>query len=550
MSRYRRGLGALAGLAGGSLVAGVPWRGAARGIRAIADSDATGLAVAVIAEFLVESPLISTVLTWLFVLGILYTYTDLLYLRRVAALTERRSFRLLTAGFAGAFAVVISRASEMLLLLAGFGLILTGLVAFSLYLLGSDVDPFDPDGVTLPFLARMGGKTPEELLAELAAASGIYRRISAASFYLAPAAIFTASCFVLGAVVLTLLELYPVPELTVLAVAGLSAVEATTPVDVSGRVRSGLRLETRIVEPLAAATSNVEGIAMTLLCVIQLFLSALTFAAGVGLVREFLTHEGWGNVVDHLGIVGSANAVAIIAVLAVVGMLVVSMLVWGAYGVLFWVRELQRLPALVGSEAAATPPAVARIPGAMLPANALALTAVVGVAIGVMPRLETAEGLAGVPLALSAAYLAVTGSLLVACLWTLRSAWTRPEPQPVDRERAVFAVAFVGTFLTMAVISLSLGVISTAEAVAVAAVSVVALVVVVWGPRFALETTEAESVGPISGDAAFTGAVVAVCVLGAGFLEWYYPSGSPLLPGSILAFATAVVVFYALGRRQ
>lgn len=551
MAGYRKRLGGLAGLAGGSLATGVPFRGVRTALREAVESDATGFVIAVIAEFLVESPAVSTALTWLFVLGILYTYTDVVYLRQVAALTDRRGFRFLTAALAGGFALLFgSSAGGSRAMTGGIGLIGAGIVVFSLYLWYADVDPFAPDGVTVPLVARMASTTPEELLAELEASSDAYYRLSASSFYLAPAAIFTISCLVLGVVVLALVEMYPIPELTVLAVAGLSLVEATTPVDVSGRLRSGLRLESRIIDPLAAATANIEGIALTMLCAVQLLFSAFALTAGVSVVLGLATHEGWPDVFRALRSVGRADAIAIVAALAVVAALVASLLVWGAYGILFWVRELQRLPALVGNEAAETTPPVARIPGAMVPANALTLVAVAGGLLAVRPRLAAAEGPEGVPLARSAAYLVVTAALFAVCVWTVRSAWARSDPQSVDRERSVLGVAFVGTYTTLSGISASLGVISTAEAVAVPVASVVALVVLVWGPAFAFEVTEADSVGPVSGDAAFTAAVVFLCLAMAAFLDWYFPAASPWLPGSLLAFGGAVFALFALGYRQ
>ncbi|MFW5964615.1 MAG: hypothetical protein ACOCQM_07090, partial [Natronomonas sp.] len=304
--------GVLGGLAGGSLAIGLPWQGVLRAARGSVESDASGLVLAVVATVLVESRAVSEALTWLLVLGVLYAYTDVVYLSRMDAFTDRWGFRLLTAAVAGGFAVSVRYVSGGLGIAVSLLVTFGSLAVFCVYLWRIDVDVFDPEGPVLELLARMSSATPEELLEELAEATGVYQRVVAWSFYGAPAMIFTVSCLLLGIVMLALVRMYPLPELTVLAVFTLGVVDSLAPIEVSERLRSGLHIEERIVSPLAAATATMRGIALTILCVAQLLFSGLVFVIATGLVLRLGTYDVWATLPGYLESAGTVAAVVLV----------------------------------------------------------------------------------------------------------------------------------------------------------------------------------------------------------------------------------------------
>ncbi|MFW5963837.1 MAG: hypothetical protein ACOCQM_03145, partial [Natronomonas sp.] len=254
----------------------------------------------------------------------------------------------------------------------------------------------------------------------------------------------------------------------------------------------------------------------------------------------------------YLESAGTVAAVVLVGRLVAAVTLPLAVFAWGIYGILFWVRELQRLPAMVAGRSAVgdddATPAVARIPGAMLPANALVFVTVGLFSRLLQPRFEASERLGTTahlwPIAL---YLLATLVLFGGCAWTVRRAW-QISPQSVDDEAVVLAVAFLGTQWTLLAMNALLTLITPFEAVSLGAVFLVAVVVLLGYVRFSLDVTESASVGPVSGDGLFAAVTASLAIAGAGFLHWYYPSASPWLPGILLAFAAAVAGLYVLSR--
>lgn len=148
----------LGGLAGGSLLTGIPWTRIFRAALKSVESDSVNLAVTVGANFLVESPTISRALSLLLLLAVLFVYSDLVYLRRLEPLTGRRDFRLLTAVIAGSVTFLFPQVPQHGWMVYSFMTLLFGGVAvFSVYLWFTPFAPFDPEGVILPYWTRMAG---------------------------------------------------------------------------------------------------------------------------------------------------------------------------------------------------------------------------------------------------------------------------------------------------------------------------------------------------------------------------------------------------------
>lgn len=555
MSRGRGRLGIVSGLAGGSLLTGLPWPASVRVVRDLFEYDIVPVILAGLGKLLLGSLPASELFSWLLVLAILYVYTDRVYLGRVKPLTDRRGFRVLTAGIAGTVALLANELGGGRGLLAIVALMVVLIPIISGYLWSVGFNAFDPDGPLLTLLGRMAGSDPATLLSEYEDTTGLNRWIVGWSFYGAPAGIVTAVSLVLGLVILALLDMYPLPELAVLCLATGNLVDHYTDRRISQRLRRGIHLERRIVRSLSAATVTVEGLLLTLICLVGLVFSGSAFAVGTGLGRSFLADEIWGLLP---ALAGHANAILLFALMiATVGMLPVAFLVWGIYGILFWIRELQRLPGVVRDSDRINETAAAvdstdsmprRIPGAMLPANGFVLVTVGLFTVVVMPILTSLDSVEAAVASwpVFAGYLLVTGGWLWGCWRSIRLAWWGPTGRTgFASERLVIGIAMGGSFVTLTTIGGLLSALTVTEAVVIALVSMGAVPVLFGMATFADASVSFDG-GRLSEDEQFVVLFSSVFVFLAAFAHWYYPIVSPWLPGILLSLAGLVVVLWRL----
>lgn len=193
-----------------------------------------------------------------------------------------------------------------------------------------------------------GGGDPEEALTDLAEASRGYHSAVAFSFYGVPAAVFTATCFVLGMVMVVLIETYPSPEVAVLAVLGATLFDRATPDRIADSVRHRLHIEDRIIDPLTAATATMEGLILAMVCLLGLLWGAVVFAISISVGWDLLTGDLFAKVSGVLAAsLPFEESIGLVLFMGYLLVLVLSMSVCGIYGILFWLRELQRVPAVI-----------------------------------------------------------------------------------------------------------------------------------------------------------------------------------------------------------
>jgi len=154
--RRRLEKGTLGVVAGSSLTVTELGVGLSRVVRGAIESDLFFLAIAALANVVVESPIATAGLSWLVLLTALYTYTDYIFFNRASDLTSSRGFRLLTTGSAGGLGFFVMQGGFFS---PRFGtdeylwriLLLQGLIvcSFSLYLRFSRGEFFARDGAVV-----------------------------------------------------------------------------------------------------------------------------------------------------------------------------------------------------------------------------------------------------------------------------------------------------------------------------------------------------------------------------------------------------------------
>lgn len=556
MARIRVRLSVLGILASGSLLTNFPWPRVLRLLHESVESDSVGLLVAVLSNFWIDIQSISTALSWLLTLGVLYTYTDVIYLRRMAILTDRRGFRLITAVFAGGFAAFLISEIQLNDSVPSIGLILfiCGILAYSLYLRFAEIDVFDYGKMPFVLLTKMSVADSETLIVqsrdEVQKVSGWYRHVLAGSFYATPAALFTFSCLILGIIMGLLVFMYPLPELTVLAVIGASLLDRFFSVGISEEVRSRIDVEHLIVEPLSKATSSQSGLFLTLVCLIGLMISAIVFIYVPISIKMSVSH--FIEISAHAYSLGTGSGVLDKEWMATVLFLgarttpFLALLVWSVSGIFFWIFELQRLPAVVQLESVSydnetvgnrsdLKPSTPRLPGAMIPANVLFFLGF-GVFIGILRNRIGSKSPAEYTysfLGLVGLYILTTVLLIWVCWRIIRSVWSR-SPSSVARESLVIIVASIGMIWAVFASGSVIGafrpeVLGTGHAlstvrgnVQVGLLGSVAVLFFILAPK-ALEISEHESSGSNYDDTIFLGVILSITTVMA-FLTYLIPS--------------------------
>ncbi len=321
--RWREGL--LGSIAGGSLVTGLPLGAFVRSTGESIDSEVADLTLFVIANVFIDAPVLSEVLSWTLIFAILYLYTDYAYLKRAEAFTDDHGFRLLTATFATLVAICITLGGRWIMV--GLGVLLLAIGVFSGYLYAATFDVFDPAGPSLGVLAGLGGYQTEDILEEFKAATGLYQRLVGWSFYAAPAAIFAVMCFLLGYVVHMVVIMYPLPEIAIILGICLALVTQYTTLDVSPRVRRGLFIESRMLEPLSTATSTMHGVFYTLLSIIGLGFAATIVAISPSLLWTGISELIRVDVLSGLIELGWVETLSLMLFIVVILLLPLSLLI-------------------------------------------------------------------------------------------------------------------------------------------------------------------------------------------------------------------------------
>lgn len=518
---------ALGGLAGGSLATGLPWDHLATIIGAAIDSGTLTLSVTAVANHLVSAAALTQLLSGVLVLGTLYLYVDDIYLDRARFVTARRGFRTLTAGVSAAFAMLFADSLRLVAPPTDTGrwagavvlISFAGTALFTLYFLHGDLALYDPEGELVRLMARFVGGSPADLFEGLEAATGLWRRVLVGVHLALVGLVFVLPCILFGLGAATLVALYPLPELSVLAGVAVSAGDRAPPVGFP--VPSGTYdLEQVLYDPLDDATRNLKGIFLTLFCLLNASLFAVAGGFGVDAVGAMADSPDVGFADASPDQIVAGVSELLVTVLVVSGLLV-ALLVGSLYSVVFWIQELCRLPAYTrhwecrrrdGAVETPPPTAVRAFP---LFFAGMVLLLLVAVYIGSDPVLSRPGDPGNVLLVLVWPLLAVLSVVL---------AWLtfQTDPQRVDRESHVIAVAAAIEL----VVSFAFGAVEGvgAEQAFVLLDLLAGVAVVVWLPELILWSERREGDSEPLLAALFVGTFALFLALTA----WQFPDALPV----------------------
>ncbi|TYL36082.1 hypothetical protein CV102_24405 [Natronococcus pandeyae] len=360
--------------------------------------------------------LASIVLTFVLFGYLVYAYTPDLYSKQFGDIVEARSFRALTAVITLYFCLVFGRITgfvpdvgpfvylpEMVgavlaAVLVGF---LISTIVFSGYILlirGERVlsksgEPFETYDAF--FIQPL-----QENLEKIETLPNRRRNLVIAINESAAGGLYVVSAAFLGVALALVGLLSPIPEVIVVgAVLG-------SYFPLGGRLSGALPdrvdsdIEFRIADNVTDAFQNFKGCVLVLFCILGIGFSGIFLVGGISI----LSVAGRAFVELCTGIIGTPGAVDELALseLGVIAArlwfmigIVTSLITYSLYSLLYWFRQLQRLPAYVTfweaywqSESSSPPtPSVTRPPGLFLPGNALLLG--LGAVVWLAPDLDT-----------------------------------------------------------------------------------------------------------------------------------------------------------------
>lgn len=351
--------------------------------RLLGEQDIAPALLSVVSIYVTEIQLIATISEWLFIAALFYVYTPKVFRARATEFTERESFRVITTlatcGFALVFAslvlgspVDISRPSES----AG-GFLVACAAAITGYGLFFRYEANWPDQSLDERIAVLAAFIPvpdaeRTAIREGITAAGHWATLRAYTLFLSVVFTCVIHVFFFSTLSVIVFGLFPLVEILILLSVGLGWLRRRYPntFDWADSISDVLDIETRLYDVVSTAGRGIKGWVGLVLCIVfGLFGQAviLGFALPVVLqdVRLFL------HTASSIGITTPFVAVRTWNVLGV-GL---SFLTASAFGVWFWLRMLERLPAFledweraVGLRAASErEPATTRPLGVMMP---------------------------------------------------------------------------------------------------------------------------------------------------------------------------------------
>lgn len=222
--------------------------------------------------------------------------------------------------------------------------------------------------------------------------------------------------------------------------------------------RDGSDIEFRIANNVTDAFQNSKGMVLVLFCILGIGVSGIALIGSSSLLivvgRNLIGM--WTGIGATPGVMGELSPSVLRVITArqwfMIG-LVTSLMTYSLYGLLYWFRQLQRLPAYVifwetywqGESSSSPTPSVTRPPGLFLPGNALLL------GLGAVIRAPDP-----VSLALMVGWGVVWPVLVGIVVWSVCAAYRR-SPQSTAGEGRDILVAFGLQVASIGIVVIAIG---------------------------------------------------------------------------------------------
>ncbi|MDT3434706.1 hypothetical protein [Haloarcula sp. 1CSR25-25] len=413
--------------------------------------------------------LVSPILTYVAFGYLVYAYIPDLYIERFGNIVEARGFRALTAVTTLYIGLLIGQMTGsapdqglfvhlpqdvggiIVALLAGF-IVIT--VVFSGYIhLVRGERLFDRSGAPFETLDVSSIRSIQGKLEKIESLPRRRRHLLVALYESEVGILYVTPAIILGLALAVLGLLSPIPEgLVVVAVLGSYApLGGRLPWSLPDRIDSDI--EFRIADNLIETIQNPKGMCLSVFCILGILTSGLFLVGGIsfliGAGRSFL--EAWPGIVAIPDVLGD-RSLSELGVLSArlwanigVG---TSLMTFSLYSLLYWFRQLQRLPAYVpfwqaywqGESSSPPMPSVTRPPGLFLPGNALLLG--LGAATWLIMKGSSLMGWV--------VFGVVWPVLVGIVVWSVRAGYRHP-PQPLRGEGRAVVFAFGIQFVSFGV---------------------------------------------------------------------------------------------------
>lgn len=402
--------------------------------------------------------LASIVLTYVLFGYLVYAYTPELYPGLFGDVVEARGFRALTAITTLYFGFLFGQTTGLVMDVGPFrrlpdtgdtlvaitvGIPVSVLVFYSYFRLLRGQRVSDRASHLYETRDAMSPEPLEDDLEKVEQLPERRRRVVLGLMEISAPGLYAAPAVFLGVTLPIVAILSPFPE-GLVAVAVLGSY-----VPLGGRLtarlprRSDGDIEFRIADTVVDTFRNLKGMILAMVCVQGMgFSGVILVTAGTGIVAL-----GTENVATPSTFWILTNGVLLARRWFEIG-LVISLLTYGLYGVLYWFRQLQRLPAYAtfweaywyGESRSAAVPSVTRPPGLFLPGTALLL--------GVVAVRWLAPD--GEPLSVLVGWGVVLPVLVGLVVWSVLAGSRRP-PQPRRGEGRAVLIAYGIQFVVMGV---------------------------------------------------------------------------------------------------
>ncbi|WP_144921116.1 hypothetical protein [Halorubrum salsamenti] len=413
---------------------------------------------------------VGAILTYVFFGYLVYAYTPELYIGKFGDIVEAQVFRALTAVATLYFGLLIGRITGsvpdggpfvylpqddgniMAAFLAGF---VVSTVIFSGYIhLLRDESLFDTSGDIFKTFDLFSTRPLHEEVEKIEKLPRRRRHLYVALNESLVGALYVTPAVFLGITLAAVGLLSPIPEgLVVVAVLGnYNPLSGRLPGSVADTV--GSDIDFRIADNVMDSFQNRKGMVLLWPCILGMLVSGLTLVFSIFIFAYigklfFDTWLGFVAIPDVLGDQFFSRIGGLVGRLWVGVGVIMSLMTYVVYSLLYWFRQLQRLPAYVTfwqahwqNESSSPPvPSVTRPPGLFLPGNALLL------GLGLVAWLTVNGG----PLIGWIGFGVVWPVLVGIVVWSVRAGY-RHSPQPLRGEGRAILAAFGIQFVSFSIV--------------------------------------------------------------------------------------------------
>ena len=340
-----RGWRVAGGLAAGSLIPAVPWRGVADIVDGVAGYLDVFALLFIAGLDVADSPTVGVTLAWLLVGWLTYQNAHILYPAAFKTVVDFAGFRVLTALGTLYFGLVVTGPmvgeavppqvlpptfTAIILALCG-GIVVIGI------LFGGYVRRWHPESLydersdcTAMFQGPMTEDNDVETLPDRW--QSFHRSLETMSIAMWPAII----CMFMGLAATVLQLFYPLPE--AVFVVGLVAVRVWPEAGPTAGGVPRYEVDRRLVDAISGATQNLKGGFMIMVCLFGMSLSALMVLLYSSIIVGF-----FAEITTLLGFWAEAPVGRRALAVFTVGTFLLAWLFTGIYSLVHWVRKLERI---------------------------------------------------------------------------------------------------------------------------------------------------------------------------------------------------------------